>query len=240
MDFRRGGHIRPYRMPGAEKAVKEPWRVAVSLLRESFGDTWRDVARALPLREKEGYFDVMENLMVQGFNSPLTSSLGRIFDGVAAILGTRQAVSFEGQAAMELETLASGRTPKSYPFEIVQDGEGWILDLRPLIRAIAGARIKGKETEAIAAAFHRTIIGAIVAMTEAVRQQTGLGMAVLSGGCFQNRLLLEGTVRELEKGGFEVFSHRNLPANDGCIALGQAVVAGARIEARGARIEDKG
>jgi hydrogenase maturation protein HypF len=231
MDFRRGGHIRPYRLPGAEKAVKEPWRVAVSLLRESFGDTWRDVARALPLREKEGYFDVMENLMVQGFNSPLTSSLGRIFDGVAAILGTRQAVSFEGQAAMELETLASGRTKKSYPFEIAQDGEGWILDFRPLIRAIAGERIKGKETEAIAAAFHRTIIGAIVAMTEAVRQQTGLAKAVLSGGCFQNRLLLEGTVRELEKGGFEVFSHRNLPANDGCIALGQAVVAAARIQA---------
>ena len=115
IDFRRAGHIRPYMLPGSEKAVKEPWRVAASLLRESFGDTWRDVAGRLPLKEKESRFDVLENMMAQGFNSPLTSSLGRVFDGVAAILGTRQAVSFEGQAAMELETLAAGRTKRATP-----------------------------------------------------------------------------------------------------------------------------
>ena len=232
IDFRRAGHIRPYMLPGSEKAVKEPWRVAASLLRESFGDTWRDVAGRLPLKEKESYFDVLENMMAQGFNSPLTSSLGRVFDGVAAILGTRQAVSFEGQAAMELETLATGRTKKSYPFEIMRDGDRIVLDLRPLVRAIAEERINGKDPAAIAAAFHRTIIKAIVAMTEAVREQTGLGKAVLSGGCFQNRVLLEGTVRELEKRDFEVYTHQLLPANDGCIALGQAVVAAARLAAR--------
>jgi hydrogenase maturation protein HypF len=240
IDFRRAGHIRPYMLPGSEKAVKEPWRVAASLLRESFGDTWRDVARRLPLKEKESHFDVLENMMVQGFNSPLTSSLGRVFDGVAAILGTRQAVSFEGQAAMELETLAAGRTKKSYPFELMREGDRIVLDLRPLVRAIAEERIKGKAPTAIVAAFHRTIIGALVAMTVAVREQTGLGKAVLSGGCFQNRVLLEGTVRDLEKNGFEVYAHQMLPSNDGCIALGQAVVAAARIEARGTRIEDKG
>jgi hydrogenase maturation protein HypF len=234
IEFRRAGHIRPYLLPGAERAVKEPWRVAASLLRESFGGTWRDTARKLPLREKENHFDILENMMAQGFNSPLTSSLGRVFDGVAAILGTRQAVSFEGQAAMEMETLAAGRTKKSYPFEVLQDGDGVILDLRPLVRAIAEERIKGKDPAAIAAAFHRSIIGAIAAMTVAVRKQTGLGKAVLSGGCFQNRVLLEGTVRELEKTGFEVYTHRMLPANDGCIALGQAVVAAARLLARGA------
>jgi hydrogenase maturation protein HypF len=192
------------------------------------------VARKLPLKEKENHFDVLDNMMAQGFNSPLTSSLGRVFDGVAAILGTRQAVSFEGQAAMELETLATRRTTRRYPFEIARDGDRVILDLRPLVRAIAEERIKGKDPAAIAAAFHRTIIKAIVAMTEVVREQTGLGKAVLSGGCFQNRVLLEGTVRELEKRGFEVYTHQMLPANDGCIALGQAVVAAARLEARSA------
>jgi hydrogenase maturation protein HypF len=230
--FQRAGHIRPCMLPGSEKAVKEPWRVAASLLRESFGDTWRDVARRLPLKEKESYFDVLENMMAQGFNSPLTSSLGRVFDGVAAILGTRQAVSFEGQAAMELETLATGLTRRSYPYEITRDGDKTVLDLRPLVRAVSEERIKGKDPAAIAGAFHRTIIGGLVAMTGAVREQTGLGKAVLSGGCFQNRVLLEGTVRELEKAGFEVYTHQMLPANDGCIALGQAVVAAARIEAR--------
>jgi len=232
IDFQRAGHIRPYPLPGAEKAVKEPWRVAASLLRESFGEAWRDVARKLPLKEKESHFGVLENMMAQGFNSPLTSSLGRVFDGVAAILGTRQAVSFEGQAAMELETLATGRTTRRYPFEIMRDGDRIVLDLRPLVRAIAEERIKEKDPAAIAAAFHRTIIGALVAMTVAVREQTGLGKAVLSGGCFQNRVLLEGTVRELERAGFEVYTHQMLPSNDGCIALGQAVVAAARLAAR--------
>ena len=232
IDFRRAGHIRPYMLPGSEKAVKEPWRVAASLLREGFGKAWRDVARRLPLKGKESHFDVLENMMAQGFNSPLTSSLGRVFDGVAAILGTRQAVSFEGQAAMELETLATGRTKRSYPFEIMRDDDNVTLDLRPLVRVIAEERIKGKDPTEIAAAFHRTIIGALVAMTVAVREQTGLGKAVLSGGCFQNRVLLEGTVRELEKRDFEVYTHQLLPANDGCIALGQAVVAAARLAAR--------
>jgi len=238
--FRRAGHIRPYMLPGAEKAVKEPWRVAASLLRESFGVTWHDVARKLPLKEKESHFDVLDNMMALGFNSPLTSSLGRVFDGVAAILGTRQAVSFEGQAAMELETLATRRTTRRYPFDIARDGDRAILDLRPLVRAIAEERIKGKDPAAIAATFHRTIVGALVAMTGAVREQTGLGKAVLSGGCFQNRVLLEGTVRDLEKAGFEVYTHQMLPSNDGCIALGQAVVAAAQLQARGTRIEDKG
>ena len=239
-DFRRAGHVRPYPLPGAEKAVKEPWRVAASLLRDSFGDAWRGMAGKLPLGEKEGHFDVLENMMALGFNSPLTSSLGRVFDGVAAILGTRQAVSFEGQAAMELETLATGRSRRRYPYEIAKDGECVILDLRPLVRAVAEERIRGKDPAVIATAFHRTLIAAIAAMTAAVREQTGLGKAVLSGGCFQNRVLLEGTLRELGKRGFEVYTHRSLPANDGCIALGQAIAAAAQLQARGTRTEEKG
>lgn len=228
-EFLRAGHIRPYMLPGSEKAVKEPWRTAASLLRESFGDAWRDVARKLPLRENESRFDVLEHMMALGFNSPRSSSLGRVFDGVAAILGIRQAVSFEGQAAMELETLATGGTKKSYPVEISAGDGTTVLDLRPLIHAVAEERIKGKYPAAIAAAFHRTIIAALAGMAGTIRETSGIGKAVLSGGCFQNRVLLEGTVRELEKAGFEVYTHRWLPPNDGCIALGQAVSAAARL-----------
>ncbi|HQL89926.1 MAG TPA: carbamoyltransferase HypF [Syntrophales bacterium] len=231
-DYRRAGHIRPYPLPGAEKAVKEPWRVAASLLRESFGGDWRGVAAKLPLGKKEGQFAVLENMMAQGFNSPLTSSLGRVFDGVAAILGTRQAVSFEGQAAMELETIAAGRSTRRYPFDIANDGGKLVLDLRPLVRAVVEERIRGKDPAAVAAAFHRTIIEAIAAVAAAVRVQAGLDKAVLSGGCFQNRVLLEGTVQALGKDGFTVYTHRLLPTNDGCIALGQAIVAASQLQLR--------
>lgn len=227
--YRRAGHIRPYPLPGAERAVKEPWRVAASLLRESFGGDWRTVAARLPLGEKEGQFAVLENMMARGFNSPLTSSLGRVFDGVAAILGVRQAVSFEGQAAMELEAIAAGRPSRRYPFAIIEEGQKLILDLRPLVRAVAGERIRGKDPSAIAAVFHRSISDAVATMAAAVRERTGLDKAVLSGGCFQNRVLLEGTMLALGKGGFTVCTHRLLPTNDGCIALGQAVVAAARL-----------
>jgi hydrogenase maturation protein HypF len=142
---------------------------------------------------------------------------------------------------MELETIATGRSTKHYPYEIAVDGDRLVLDLRPLVRAVVEERIRGKDSAAIAAAFHRTVIRALAAMAAAVRERTGLGKAVLSGGCFQNRVLLEGTVRELEKGGFEVYTHRSLPANDGCIALGQAVVAGARLlQARENKDQDKG
>ncbi len=233
-EFLRAGHIRSYMLPGSEKAVKDPWRVAASLLREGFGEEWRDVVRKLPLAENESHFDLLEHMMAQEFNSPRSSSLGRVFDGVAAILGTRQAVSFEGQAAMELETLAVRRTRRIYPFEVDKSGEGTILDLRPLIRAVAEEKIKGKDPTAIAAAFHQTIIVALAVVAVTIREKTGIGKAVLSGGCFQNRVLLEGTVRELEKAGFEVYTHRWLPPNDGCIALGQAVVAAARLMERGA------
>ncbi|MBA4396141.1 MAG: carbamoyltransferase HypF [Syntrophus sp. (in: bacteria)] len=230
--YRRVGHIRPYPLPGAERAVKEPWRVAASLLRESFGADWRGLAAKLPLGEREDQFAVLENMMAQGFNSCLTSSLGRVFDGVAAILGRRQAVSFEGQAAMELETIARGRSTRRYPYDIADEGGKVILDLRPLVRTVAEEKIRGKDPAAIAAAFHRTIIAAIAAMAAAVRERTGLVKAALSGGCFQNRVLLEGLVQALEKGGFTVYTHRVLPTNDGCIALGQAVVAAARLAAR--------
>jgi len=232
LDFQRAGHLRTYPLPGAERAVREPWRVAASLLRESYGDAWRGIARGLALKDFSLSFDLLDRMMASDLNSPLASSLGRVFDAVAAILGIRQTVSFEGQAAMELEALANLPAEETYPFEIRSEGEEIFLDFRPLIRTLVQEQITGKRREKIASNFHGTLSSALAAVAGKIRERTGLEKAVLSGGCFQNRILLNGVIGKLEEAGFVVYTHRNLPPNDGCIALGQAVVAAARLERR--------
>jgi len=232
VDFQRAGNLQPYPLPGSDRAVREPWRVAVSLLRESYGTEWQNTAQKLALKVQVEHFALLDNMMAHNLNSPLTSSLGRIFDGVASILGIRQTVSFEGQAAMALEAMANAPSEKIYPFESRSEGDRIVLDLRPLIRAIVQERIAGKEPGKIISNFHQTIIKALTAMAGKIRERTGLEKAVLSGGCFQNRILLEGVTRELEKEGFATYTHRNLPPNDGGIALGQAIVAAARLQLR--------
>jgi hydrogenase maturation protein HypF len=230
VDFQRAGHLQPYPLPGSDKAVREPWRVAMSLLRESFGSDWQDIAQGVGMKEHSLHFDLLDSIMASGLNSPLSSSLGRVFDAVAAILGIRQAVSFEGQAAMELEAMANIPAERTYPFLIRPEEDSAVLDFRPLIRSLAHDRINCKEPAKIAASFHSTIINALAAMADVIRERTGLDKAVLSGGCFQNRILLDGVTRELGKSGFTVYIHRNLPPNDGCIALGQAIVAAASLQ----------
>ncbi|OPY11417.1 MAG: Carbamoyltransferase HypF [Syntrophus sp. PtaB.Bin001] len=225
VDFQRAGHLQPYPLPGSDKAIREPWRVATSLLRESFGNDWQDIAQGVGMKEHCLHFDLLDSIMSSGFNSPLSSSLGRVFDAVAAILGIRQAVSFEGQAAMELEATANVPAETTYPFLIRYEEGSSILDFRPLIRSLAHDRIRGRETAKIAADFHSTIISSLAAMACMIRERTELEKAVLSGGCFQNRILLEGVTRQLEKEGFAVYIHKRLPPNDGGIALGQAVIA---------------
>lgn len=232
-DFHRAGHLQPYPLPGSDKAVREPWRVAASLLRESYGQDWQDIARSSGLKEYSSHFYLLDHMMASGLNSPLASSLGRIFDAVAALLGIRQTVSFEGQAAMELEAMAGVPEGKSYPFLLRYEDGCTILDLLPLVRALTQERIYGKDPNKIASRFHFTLIKALTATACEIRERTGLEKAVLSGGCFQNRILLDGVTRELEKEGFAVYTHINLPPNDGCIALGQAVIAANRLEKNG-------
>jgi hydrogenase maturation protein HypF len=187
--------------------------------------------------------------------------MGRLFDGVAAILGLRKNVSFEGQAAMELEgaSYEASTIGAVYPFTIAPapgesksggripdgqdpaggirvapvqtDGEGsLILDMTPAIRAMVEEKLAGKRSEDMAFSFHRTLIISMAAMAERIRQKTGLTRIALSGGCFQNRVLLNGCINILSEAGFDVYCHRLVPTNDGCICLGQAVSAGARLK----------
>jgi hydrogenase maturation protein HypF len=228
--FTRIGHLKPFLLPGGEKAVHEPWRIGVSLLREAFGEKWPEVSVKLGLVPEPAYYKWMDHIFTTRINSPLTSSLGRVFDGVAAILGLHRKVSFEGQAAMELEALAQRKTEAVYPFDIREDQAALILDLSPVIRGVVEALEKDVSREEIAFAFHNTLVKALTDMATEVRRRTGFERTVLSGGCFQNRLLLERSIAELGKAGFAVFFHELVPTNDGCISLGQAVSAGAQIK----------
>ncbi len=228
--FQRAGHIGYFVLPGGERAVKEPWRVALSLLREAFGRSWKEIATGLSLVEDSSLLPVLEAVIERRINSPQTSSLGRLFDGIAAIVGLRRKVSFEGQAAMELEALARLSEGIELGYGIVSQGDKLILDLLPTVREIAKGMLEGIPREFLARSFHETLISAFADMALSLAASTGLGRVVLSGGCFQNRILVEGLMDRLTGKGVDVFFHHLIPTNDGGISLGQAVCAGYRIK----------
>jgi hydrogenase maturation protein HypF len=166
-----------------------------------------------------------------GLNAPPTSSVGRLFDAVASLLGVRQRARYEAQAAMELEALADPAAGGFYPLAIAGDAPA-VLDPAPTIRAIVADLRAGLPVPIIAGRFHRTLAAAIAELCGGIRVATGLRRVVLSGGVFQNVTLLAGARRALIRAGFDVFSHHVVPPNDGGIALGQAAVAQARLAAR--------
>ena len=192
--------------------------------------SWPDIASRLNFAPDQTDFALLDKIIETKLNSPLSSGLGRLFDGVAAIMGLRRNVSFEGQAAMELEAKAElvGKCCLLKYCTIPMNS--YILDMSATIRAIVENIFSGKSMEEIASAFHATLTAAFVAMSIEMRKATGINCVALSGGCFQNRILLEGTVTELKKKDFEVYYHSQVPANDGGVSLGQAVIAGSIIK----------
>jgi hydrogenase maturation protein HypF len=225
--FRRCAHFRNVPMPGGDAAVKEPLRMVISYLHDVCGNALYDVR--LPClaevgeRERQIYLKMLE----RGINSPLTSSCGRLFDAVAAMIGIRNRISYEGQAAIELEALAEeAETETVYPYGIASTDESLVLDMRLMLMGIV-ADIEADETRSlIARRFHNTIAMATTDVCEKIRSASGVNQVVLSGGSFQNKLLTEGIYSGLIAKEFEVFTHRLVPPNDGGLALGQAVVAG--------------
>ena len=175
---------------------------------------------------------VVRQMLAQRFNTPLTSSVGRLFDGVAALAGVRQHVDYEGQAAMELEWLAAEVAPDgTYPFDLAQAASGthvpWQIDVRPLIAATAEDVRRGISAGLIARRFHSTLVEIISQTCGRLRDQTGLDVVALSGGVFMNGLLLGETVLRLTGEGFRVFRHQRVPPNDAGLSLGQLTIAAA-------------
>ncbi len=222
--YTRLGHVAYFPLPGGEKAVREPWRTATSLLNKAFGKSWHEYANKLDIVPGHISCNLVDRILDRALNAPLTSSMGRIFDGVSSILGIRQQVHFEGQSAMELEALAYSRTMPVLPYEI-KAGQEIILDFSPMIRALAERRLQGDPPPELSTVFHQTLISALIDVARCMRDETGLNRIVLSGGCFQNRLLLTGCREKLAQAGFDVYTNSLVPVNDGGIALGQALCA---------------
>jgi hydrogenase maturation protein HypF len=229
--FRQAGHLEVVPLPGGAAAIREPWRMAAAWLDAALGGQVPE-RLAVVGRHRERWEQVVA-LARSGTASPATSSVGRLFDAVAAILGVRDAVNYEGQAAVELEQLADPAEPGAYPAGVAAAGDGLLrLEGTALVRAVVDELEAGVAPPLIAARFHNGLAAATVAACQAVRETTGLETVALSGGVFQNLLLLERTVAGLEQTGFRVLVHSRVPPNDGGISLGQAAVAGARARAR--------
>ncbi len=223
--FDRAGHLAYVPLPGGAAAIREPWRMAASYLYTVFGDSMRDLDLPL-LREMDAKkLAFVQDMMAKGVNCPRTSSMGRLFDAVAAIIGIRYTVAYEGQAALELEMLADAGNREGYPFEWQSDGGGCQLLSRPIIQGVVRDMENRVSPAVISARFHRTVIDMAAALCRKIRQDSGLNRVALSGGVFQNALLLKGLIRQLSADRFTVFSHALVPANDGGISLGQAIFA---------------
>ncbi|MBK1784947.1 carbamoyltransferase HypF [Prauserella cavernicola] len=214
--FERAAHLAPVPMPGGVAAIRQPWRMAAAHL----GETDLDVAR----RHGADWTAVV-SLARAGTNSPWTSSAGRLFDAVAALLGVREEINYEGQAAIELEQLADPAERGAYRARV--DGE--LVHASDLIWSGVDDLRAGVPRETIAARFHNGVAEVIAEVCTGLRERTGLGTVALSGGVFQNLLLLHRTVTTLEAGGFRVLTHSRVPANDGGVSLGQAVIAATRV-----------
>jgi len=225
-EFERVAHLRYVRLPGGEAAIKEPWRMALSYLYEIYGDEYEKLAWKILFHQvKFEKMSVVQNLIKKGINSPLTSSAGRLFDAVSSILGIRGKINYEGQAAIELEMLARDKKEKFYPFEVIEKEKKFIVDTLPLVSALIEELIKGEDLQLIATRFHWTVSQIILRVCQLIRDYQGLNQVALSGGVFQNSLILKQVVYLLTSSGFKVFLHSILPPNDGGICLGQAVVA---------------
>jgi hydrogenase maturation protein HypF len=218
--FQRMAHLVPVPLPGGAAAIRQPWRMAAAYL----GD---DAPPELIQRNAQ-HWDVVRAMASRQVNAPLTSSAGRLFDAVAAVLGIRDAINYEGQAAIELEQRADLTEHGTYSAAVT---EGPALQLHgvDLVRAALNDLRAGVAPEAIATRFHHGVADAIIRVCLMLRDSTGVGVAALSGGVFQNILLLERTVAGLERWGFRVLTHSRVPPNDAGISLGQVAIAAASL-----------
>jgi len=229
--FRRLAHFRYVPLPGGEAAIKRPYRMAVSHLVSALGEEALELPLPLWSMLEPGELALVRRLMASGVNSPLTSSCGRLFDAISALVGARGLVNYEGQAAIELEMLAAEGVDDAYDWRVLRRSP-MVIDPAPLLRGIVADLLAGVDVGVISARFHNTVAAIVADVCRAARQKTGVDRVALSGGCFQNVYLLGRTIDALEREGFEVLTHHLVPANDGGIALGQAVVANARLSGK--------
>ncbi len=225
-EFERRAHLRYVPMAGGDAAVRQPWRMALSYLRDTFGENSLPPGLQFLQSVPEKQVNLVNAMLARGINTVETSSCGRLFDAVASLINLRQEVNFEGQAATELEMIAQSNLEQRYPF-LVDEGEPAQVDMRPMIDNIVQDLCQEKPAGYIAACFQNTVAAAIVEVCRSIRKRDRLKRVCLSGGTFQNEYLLGRAVEGLRRDGFEVYLHALVPPNDGGISLGQAVIANA-------------
>ena len=218
--FTRLGHLRPIALIGGEAAIREPWRLAAAALLDA-GLPLESLARIDPAR--------LQAIARLHDRAPRATGAGRWFDAVAALCGVRDTISYEGQAAVELEAIAAPGETGSYSFAVDEpSARPDVYDLRPMVRAIVDDLRRGAPSSIVAARTHRTFAQVVACAARRGRARRGVTSVALSGGCFQNKILTESIKHLLEADGFEVLVHRRVPPNDGGVALGQAAVAARR------------
>jgi hydrogenase maturation protein HypF len=240
--FHRAGHLEYLPLPGGDAAIKRPYRTAIGYLLTLLGGNALDAviadeAQQSPLtsigKVSDVEMEVIKRQLERRINSPVTSSMGRLFDAISALLGIRGEIDYEGQAAVELEMAAHAyygeeavsNITEHYPFHIIEDEGMRIVHLKDLLSAVVEDLHRGVPRGRISVKFHNTVAHMTGEMCRLVAKDTGISQVALSGGVFQNRLLLRKTVSLLESSGFQVLPHRQVPCNDGGISLGQAVIA---------------
>lgn len=222
--FRRVGRLRRFRLPGGEQAVREPRRAALGLLQELLGTDWQSHQELSPVREfTPPQRQVLAAMLGRGVNAPLTSSAGRLFDGVAALLDLCQVASYEAEAATRLEWSAATAVVAEPLTFVLRPGRDvpWVLDWEPALRMLLDGLASGRPPALLAAGFHRGLAEGLVELA----RLAGARRVVLAGGCFQNRLLTEQSITGLRAAGIMAWWPQRLPPNDGGLALGQLVRA---------------
>lgn len=221
-DFQRLYYLKPVPLAGGESAIRTPARMALSTL-WAYGLPWEEAlapANALSAKER----NVLRVQLEKGINSPLTSSMGRLFDAVSALIGVRERVTYEAQAAVELEALADEDELGYYPWRM----DGNQIDVKPLLEGVLTDLSEGKSRPIISGRFHNSIAKLCLDLAKRIKQQFNIHQFVLSGGVWQNQLLLEKTINLLNNNGFQPLIHRQMPPNDGCVAFGQAMITAYR------------
>lgn len=242
--FRRLGRLRYAPLPGGDAAARAPWRTALGYLSlageadsvgaaavdATFGPAFEAAFRDVP----SAALDAARRQIERGVNAPEASSLGRLFDAAAAVLGVRSVAAYEGQAPMELEALAGVERGEALPFPAERGADGiWVLDPLPLLAELGARRARGQDVRTLAAAFHESVSEAAASLAVSLCGAEGLDTVALGGGCFQNVRLLAGVSERIRRAGIRVLVPRLLGPNDGAVSYGQAVVAAARMDTQG-------
>ncbi len=226
VSFSRRAHLRYVPLPGGDAAAKSPWRMGLVYLYQAYGEALFDLTIPFVQELDRETASIILKMVEKGVNSPLTSSCGRLFDAVSALVGIRKDIAYEGQAAIELEMCRKSGEEGAYAFDVYAEAGEWIMETAPIIRGVVTDLLVGELPDVISGRFHNTLIKMLHQICVTIRTESHVDQVALSGGVFQNETLLSGLTKALAADGFGVLSQSKVPANDGGLSLGQAVIAG--------------